>query len=243
MYCALITGGSRGIGRAIAMQLAIDHQLHILINYSSDDESSRKTLAELIEQGHSAEILKFDVANKQETEAALGEWQKKNPGMFIRVLVNNAGITRDGLFVWMAEKNWDDVLAVSLKGFFNVTQYVIRAMMKNKTGRIITISSVSGMRGVAGQTNYSTAKAGLIGATKSLAQELATMNITVNAVAPGFISTDMIQDLDMEKYLRLIPVGRTGEPEEVAHLVSFLASEKSSYITGEVIHINGGLYS
>jgi 3-oxoacyl-[acyl-carrier protein] reductase len=145
--------------------------------------------------------------------------------------------------MWMPENNWDDVIAVSLKGLFNVTQHVIRQMMKNKSGRIINISSISGLRGVAGQTNYSTAKAGIIGATKSLANELAKMNITVNAVAPGFINTNMLKNLDMEKYLKTIPMQRVGEPEEVAHLVSFLASDKASYITGEVININGGLYS
>jgi len=241
--CALITGGSKGIGRAIALQLARDHALHILINYASDTVSAGATMNKIAEEGGTAELLQFKVEDKEETDRSLDQWQQKNPDKFIQVLVNNAGITRDGLFMWMPQNNWDDVIAVSLKGLFNVTQHVIRQMLKNKSGRIINISSISGLRGVAGQTNYSTAKAGVIGATKSLANELAKMNITVNAIAPGFINTNMLSNLDMEKYVKTIPMQRVGEPEEVAHLVSFLASGKASYITGEVININGGLYS
>jgi 3-oxoacyl-[acyl-carrier protein] reductase len=241
--CALITGGSRGIGRAIALQLAKDHQLHILINYSADTAAAQETLDKIMSEDGSAELLKFHVEDRSEVESSLAGWQQNNPDKFIQVLVNNASIAKDGLFMWMPENNWDDVIAVSLKGLFNVTQHVIRQMMKNKTGRIINISSISGLRGVAGQANYSTAKAGIIGATKSLAQELAKMNITVNAVAPGFINTEMIKNLDMEKYTKAVPMARVGEPAEVAHLVSFLASDKASYITGEVININGGLYS
>jgi len=241
--CALITGGSKGIGRAIALQLARDHALHILINYASDTVSAGATMNKIAEEGGTAELLQFKVEDKEETDRSLDQWQQKNPDKFIQVLVNNAGITRDGLFMWMTQNNWDDVIAVSLKGLFNVTQHVIRQMLKNKSGRIINISSISGLRGVAGQTNYSTAKAGVIGATKSLANELAKMNITVNAIAPGFINTNMLSNLDMEKYVKTIPMQRVGEPEEVAHLVSFLASGKASYITGEVININGGLYS
>jgi 3-oxoacyl-[acyl-carrier protein] reductase len=241
--CALITGGSKGIGRAIALQLSKDHGLHILINYSSDTNAAQETLDKICSEGGSGEILKFNVQEKSEVDASIAGWQANNPEKFIKVLVNNAGITKDGLFMWMSETNWDDVVNVSLKGFYNVTQNVIRQMMKNKTGRIINISSISGLRGVPGQTNYSTAKAGIIGATKALAQELAKMNITVNAVAPGFINTAMIKSLDMEKYIKVIPAGRVGEPEEVAYAVSFLASERSSYITGEVINVNGGLYS
>ena len=243
MNCALITGASKGIGRAIALQLAKDHSLHILINYSSDTIAAQDTLDTICREGGSGELLKFNVQDKSAVDNAIAGWQQNNPEKFIKVLVNNAGITKDGLFMWMPENNWDDVIAVSLKGLFNVTQNVIRQMMKNKTGRIINISSISGLRGVPGQTNYSTAKAGIIGATKALAQEVAKMNITVNAVAPGFINTAMIKNIDMEKYIKVIPVGRIGEPEEVAHVVSFLADEKSSYITGEVINVNGGLYS
>jgi 3-oxoacyl-[acyl-carrier protein] reductase len=241
--CALITGGSKGIGRAIALQLSKDLGLHILINYSSDANAAQETLDKIRSAGGSGELLKFNVKDKSAVDASITAWMENNPEKFIKVLVNNAGITKDGLFMWMPETNWDDVIAVSLKGLFNVTQNVIRQMMKNKSGRIINISSISGLRGVPGQTNYSTAKAGIIGATKALAQEVAKMNITVNSVAPGFINTALIKNIDMEKYIKVIPAGRIGEPEEVAHLVSFLASEKSSYITGEVINVNGGLYS
>lgn len=243
MNCALITGGSKGIGQAIARQLSRDHHLHILINYSSDTNAAEETLHKLQSEGGSGELLKFNVQDKKHVDDIIGSWLKNNPEKFIRVLVNNAGVTKDGLFMWMPEANWDDVIAVSLKGLFNVTQNIIRQMMKNKSGRIINISSISGLRGVPGQTNYSTAKAGIIGATKALAQEVAKMNITVNAVAPGFINTSLIKNIDIEKYIKVIPAGRVGEPEEVAHVVSFLASEKSSYITGEVINVNGGLYS
>ncbi|HET6769610.1 MAG TPA: 3-oxoacyl-ACP reductase FabG [Chitinophagaceae bacterium] len=243
MDCALITGGSRGIGRAIALQLSRDHHLHILINYASDTNAARETLDKIQSEGGSGELLKFKVQDKPEVDKAITGWLEDNPEKFIKVLVNNAGISKDGLFMWMPELNWDDVIAISLKGMFNVTQNIIRQMIKNKSGRIINISSISGLRGVPGQTNYSTAKAGIIGATKALAQEVAKLNITVNAIAPGFINSAMIKNIDMEKYIKVIPVGRVGEPEEVAYLASFLASEKSSYITGEVININGGLYS
>ena len=242
MKCALITGASKGIGRAIAIELARD-RFHILINYSSDSNAAEETLCTIIQEGGSAELLKFNVANKDEVDSEINSWQHTNPQAFIQVLVNNASIAKDGLFMWMQESNWNDVIDIALKGLFNVTQNVLREMMKNKKGRIINISSISGLTGVAGQTNYSAAKAGIIGATKSLAKEVGRMNITVNAVAPGFINTAMLKGLDMEKFVKAIPVGRIGKPEEVAHLVSFLASEKSSYITGEVINVNGGLYS
>jgi len=241
--CALITGGSKGIGRAISLQIAKDHGLYILINYSSDTDAAKETLDKICSEGGNGELLKFNVQDKSAVDHAITSWRESNPEKFIKVLVNNAGITKDGLFMWMSENNWDDVIATSLKGMFNVTQNVIRQMMMHKTGRIINVSSISGLRGVPGQTNYSTAKAGVIGATKALAQEVARMNITVNAVAPGFINTNLIKNMEMDKYLNAIPVGRVGEPEEVAHVVSFLASDKSSYITGEVININGGLYS
>ena len=243
MKCALITGGSKGIGRAIALQLSKDHGFHILINYSLDENSAMETLGKIKGEGGSAELLKFKVEHKSEVDEALGHWQTSNPEKFIYVLVNNAGITRDGLFMWMSEKNWNDVVDVSLKGLFNVTQHVIRKMLHEKTGRIINIASVSGLKGVAGQTNYSAAKAGVLGATKALANEVARMNITVNAVAPGIIQTEMTKNAGVEKYLQAIPMGRMGEPEEIAHVVSFLASEKASYITSEVINVNGGLYS
>ncbi len=243
MNCALVTGASKGIGKAIALQLSKDHQLHILINFSSDVESAMLVVNEIVASGGSAELLQFKVENKIEVDKILNDWQNNNPEKFISVLVNNAGITRDGWLMWMPENNWDDVISVSLKGLFNVTQNVMKKMLHNKYGRIINISSVSGMKGVAGQTNYSTAKAGILGATKALAQEVAKMKITVNAVAPGLIKSAMTENVNADPYLKVIPVNRMGEPEEVAHLVSFLASDKSAYITGEVININGGLYS
>lgn len=243
MNCALVTGGSKGIGRAIALQLAKDHNLHILINYSSDAKAAQETYDKICSEGGSSEVLKFNVQNKSEVDEVISAWQKNNPEKTIKVLVNNAGIAKDGLFMWMSENSWDEVIDVSLKGMFNVTQSVIGQMMQNKIGRIINIASISGLKGAAGQTNYSAAKAGVIGATKALAQEVARMNITVNAVAPGFIKTAMIENLDIKKYLSMIPMNRVGEPEEIAHLVSFLASAKASYITSEVISVNGGLYS
>ncbi|MBK9271858.1 MAG: 3-oxoacyl-ACP reductase FabG [Saprospiraceae bacterium] len=243
MKCALITGGSKGIGRAIAKQIALDHGLHTLINYSTDIKSANETCNMIKECGGSAEVLKFKVQNKDEVDQVISDWQTSNPDKFIHVLVNNAGITKDGLFIFMSEINWDEVIEVSLKGMFNLTQNVMRKMLHYKTGKIINIVSISGLKGTPGQTNYSAAKAGMIGATKALAQEVAKMGITVNAVAPGLINTDMIKSINVENYLKIIPAGRVGEPEEIAHLVSFLCSEKASYITGEVININGGLYS
>jgi 3-oxoacyl-[acyl-carrier protein] reductase len=242
MNCALVTGASRGIGKAIALQLSKDHGLHMIINYSSDTHAANETLDKICNEGGTGELLQFKVQDKEEVDKAIADWMKKNPEKFIKVLVNNAGIKKDGLFMWMPEKDWDEVIAVSLKGMFNVTQQIIRPMLLKRSGRIINISSLSGLKGLPGQMNYSAAKAGMVGATKALAQEVGKRNITVNAVAPGFIQTDMIKHMDTERYLHLIPIGRVGEPEEIAHVVSFLASDKASYITGEVIHINGGLY-
>jgi 3-oxoacyl-[acyl-carrier protein] reductase len=243
MNCALITGASKGIGKAIALQLSKDHGLHILINYSSDTNAAEETLDEICKAGGTGELLQFKVQDKPAVDKALAEWKENNPKKFICVLVNNAGVAKDGLLMWMKESDWDDVIAVSVKGMFNVTQNVISEMLRKRSGRIINIASLSGLKGLPGQTNYSAAKAGMIGATKALAQEIAKRKITVNAVAPGFIKTDMTRDIEDERYLSLIPMKRAGEAEEVAHLVSFLASEKAAYITGEVININGGLYS
>jgi 3-oxoacyl-[acyl-carrier protein] reductase len=243
MNCALVTGASRGLGRAIAVQLAKDHGLFILVNYSSNQEAAEETLAEIRENGGDGELLQFNVQIKTEVDEALNGWREKNAEKFISVLVNNAGITRDGLFMWMPEKDWDDVLNTSTKGLFNVTQNVIQQMLRKRTGRIINIASVSGLKGVAGQTNYSAAKGAMIASTKALAQEVAKRKITVNAVAPGFITSDMTKNLNENELKQMIPMNRFGKAEEVAHLVSFLASEKASYITGEVININGGIYS
>ena len=243
MNCALVTGASRGLGRAIAVQLAKDHGLYILVNYSSNQIAAEETLAEIRANGGDGELLQFDVQTKIEVDEALNGWRTKNEEKFIGVLVNNAGITRDGLFMWMPEKDWDDVLNISTRGFFNVTQNVIQQMLRKRTGRIVNVASVSGMKGVAGQTNYSAAKGAVIAATKALAQEVAKRKITVNAVAPGFITSDMTKDLNEDELKQMIPMNRFGKAEEVAHLVSFLCSEKASYITGEVVNINGGIYS
>ena len=243
MSCALVTGASRGIGRAIAVQLARDHGLYILVNYASNQAAAEETLAAITASGGQGELLQFNVQVKQEVDEVLNSWKEKNEDKTISVLVNNAGVTRDGLFMWMPEKDWDEVLGTSAKGFFNVTQNAIQQMLRKRTGRIVNIASVSGMKGVAGQTNYSAAKGAIISATKALAQEVAKRKITVNAVAPGFITSDMTKDLNEEGLKQMIPMNRFGKAEEVAHLVSFLVSDKAAYITGEVININGGIYS
>jgi len=243
MNCALVTGASRGLGRAIAVQLAKDHGLYILINYASNQAAAEETLAEIVAAGGNGELLKFNVQTKTEVDEALNKWREKNEEKHISVLVNNAGITRDGLFMWMPEQDWDDVINISAKGLFNVTQNAIQQMLRKRSGRIVNIASVSGMKGVAGQTNYSAAKGAIIAATKALAQEVAKRKITVNAVAPGFITSDMTKDLNEAELKQMIPMNRFGQAEEVAHLVSFLVSDKAAYITGEVININGGIYS
>lgn len=243
MNCALITGASRGLGRAIALQLAIDHGLYILVNYASNQEAAEKTLELIQKAGGNGELLRFDVRNKTEVDQTLQTWKDINPDKSISVLVNNAGLTRDGLLMWMPEKDWDDVLNIAVKGMFNVTQNVIQQMLRKRTGRIINVASLSGLKGVPGQFNYSAAKGAMIAATRSLAQEVAKRNITVNAVAPGFIRSDMTQEIDPNQIKQMVPMGRIGEPEEVAHVVSFLVSNKASYITGEVININGGIHS
>ena len=243
MKCAIITGGSRGIGSAICLKLAEEKKYHILINYTSNEAAANDTLEKVKNAGSTGEILKFDVSDHTQTQAVLNEWQEKNPEAVVEVIVNNAGITRDGLFMWMQPEDWSSVINTSLNGFFNVTHFFIQKMLRNKYGRIINMVSVSGLKGTAGQTNYSAAKGAVIGATKALAQEVAKRKITVNAVAPGFIKTDMTQEFDEGELKHMIPVNRFGEAEEVADLVAFLASDKASYITGEVININGGIYS
>lgn len=243
MKCALVTGGSRGIGSAICLKLAADSDYHILINYQSNIEAAEDTLKKVTESGATGELLKFDVANTDEVKAVLSEWQQNNPAAVVEVIVNNAGITRDGLFMWMSIDDWSQVINTSLNGFYNVTNFFIQKLLRNKYGRIINIVSVSGVKGTAGQVNYSAAKGAVVAATKALAQEVGKRNITVNAVAPGFIKTDMTGQLDEKELVKMIPANRFGEAEEVADLVSFLASKKAGYITGEVININGGIYS
>ena len=222
---ALVTGAGRGIGKAVALRLAKDGY-RILVNFGSDGE-----------------LMQFDVTDSSAVETALKSWSEAHPGEYISVVVNNAGIRKDNLMMWMPAEDWHRVLSITLDGFYNVTHPLLKDMILQKWGRIINIVSLSGIKGMAGQTNYSAAKGGLIAATKALSQEVAKKRITVNAVAPGFIRTDMTSDLPEADLKKMIPVGRFGEASEVAELVSFLASENSSYITGEVISINGGLYT
>jgi 3-oxoacyl-[acyl-carrier protein] reductase len=241
MKYALVTGGSRGIGRAVCVKLAAQGY-NILINFISNESAASETLALVKEQGVEGELLRFDVADREQVQQVLSDWYAVHTEDTIDVLVNNSGIRKDNLMIWMQDKEWDDVLNVSLGGFYNVTKQVIAEMIKGKEGRIINIVSLSGLKGLPGQTNYSAAKAAVIGATKALSQELGRRNITVNAVAPGFIKTEMTQDIDEKEYKAHIPLRRFGTAEEVAALVGFLASPNASYITGEVISINGGLF-
>lgn len=243
MKCVLVTGGSRGIGSAICQKLAEDTQYHILINYQSNKAAAEQTLEAVKNAGATGEIIQFNVSSAEEVQTALTQWQDANPEAVVEAIVNNAGITKDGLFMWMSAEDWSSVVNTSLNGFFNVTNFFIQKMLRNKYGRIVNMVSVSGVKGTAGQTNYSAAKGAVVAATKALAQEVAKRNITVNAVAPGFIRTDMTSQLDEKELIKMVPVNRFGEAEEVADLVSFLVSRKASYITGEIININGGIYS
>lgn len=242
MKTAIITGGSRGIGKAISKKLASDG-FHVVINYNSNELEANRTLNEILDEGFSAELLQFDVSNKMMVNQKLSDWIENNKENKIEVLVNNAGIRRDNLLVFMSDEDIHSILSTNLGSFFFITRIIIKEMLMAKYGRIINIVSLSGLKGLPGQTNYSAAKAGVIGATKALAQEVGKKKVTVNAVAPGYIKTDMTKDLDEKELKSLIPLNRFGAAEEVAELVSFLASEKSSYITGEVISINGGLYT
>ena len=239
---ALVTGAGRGIGRAIALRLAKDGYNSIL-NYLSNDQAALETLEEIKATGSDAELLKVDVSDNVATTEALSAWEAAHPGEYISVIVNNAGIRKDNLMMRMSYEDWKKVMDITLDGFYNVTKPLLRNMISRKWGRVINVSSLSGIRGMAGQTNYSASKGGLIASTKALAQEVARKNITVNAVAPGFINTDMTSDLPVDELKKMIPAARFGEPGEVADLVAFLASANASYITGEVISINGGLYT
>ncbi|MBL4587399.1 MAG: 3-oxoacyl-ACP reductase FabG [Flavobacteriales bacterium] len=239
---ALVTGGSRGLGRAISVRLAKDHGCHILVNYSSNAAAADETVKLVEEVGGTAETIGFNVDDREAVNTALDAWEAANPDNHIGIIVNNAGITKDGLFMVMSDQNWDDVLNVSLGGFFNVTKKLVGKMIRKRHGRVVNVVSVSGQMGNPGQANYSAAKAGVIGATKSLAKEIAKRNVSVNAVAPGFVETDMTKDFDQKEMSRMIPMQRFGKPEEVAAAVSFLVSDDAAYITGNVININGGLY-
>ena len=243
MKYALVTGGSRGLGRAVSLKLAAMNW-PVIINYQSNLAAAEETKQLIEEQGGQAELLPFDVSKKEEVEAALDQWEAAHPEDYIAVLVNNAGIRRDNVMFMMSDDEWHNVLDTSLNGFFYITRRLLKHMMpRRRGGRIVNMASLSGLKGMAGQTNYSAAKAGLIGATKDLAQEVAPRGVTVNAVAPGFIETDMTRDLPQEELKKQIPVGRFGRPEEVAATVAFLVSEDAAYITGEVISVNGGLYT
>jgi 3-oxoacyl-[acyl-carrier protein] reductase len=235
---ALITGASRGIGAAIAKKLAKDG-FPVIINYAKNTEAANEVKSEIEAGGGRAELMQFDVRDRALVSSLLET--KLGEGVHIGVLINNAGITKDGPFPGMSFEAWEDVTRTSLDGFFNVTRALTMPMVRQKWGRIVTISSVAGVMGNRGQANYAAAKAGLIGATKSLAMEVAKRNVTVNAVAPGLIETDMSATAPVEEILKLIPMRRLGQPDEVASLVSFLVSDQASYITGQVIGINGGL--
>ena len=239
---ALVTGGSRGIGKAVCFKLA-EMGFPVIVGYRSNQAAAQEVCDGIIQKGGNATMLKFDVSNKEEVETALNAWEQAHPDDYIAYLVNNAGVTHDNLMFMMTDADWDAVIQTSVNGLFYVTRFLLPKMMaRGHGGRIVNMSSLSGLKGMAGQTNYCAAKAAVIGATRALAQETAARNVTVNAVAPGFIATDMTKGLPEDELKKLIPMKRFGQPEEVAELVGFLCSDKASYITGEVISINGGLF-
>ena len=240
MKYALVTGGSRGIGRAVCLKLS-EMGYPVLVNYQSNKAAAEETKSLIETQGGTAELLPFDVADGAAVEKVLADWQATHPDDYVAVLVNNAGIRKDNLMFWMSDDEWNNVLNTSLNGTFYITRALVKYMMNKKFGRIINIVSISGINGMPGQTNYAAAKAGVIGMTKTLALETAKKKVTVNAVAPGFIETDMTKDLNQDELKKIVPAGRFGKTEEVAELVGFLASEQASYITGQVVAVSGGL--
>ncbi|MBR3411961.1 MAG: 3-oxoacyl-ACP reductase FabG [Muribaculaceae bacterium] len=243
MKYMMVTGGSRGIGRAVCVRLA-HTGMPIVVNYHHNAEAAEETRRLVESEGGRAELLSFDVADKQSVDEAMDRWEAEHPDDYFAVLVNNAGIRRDGVMFMMPDDDWHRVMDTTVDGFFYVTRRLLKHMMpRRRGGRIVNIASLSGVKGLPGQTNYSAAKAALIGATKALAQEVAPRGVTVNAVAPGFIATDMTRDLPEDELRRMIPVGRFGRPEEVAAVVEFLVSDDAAYITGEVVNVNGGLYT
>ena len=242
MKYALVTGGSRGLGKAVALRLS-RMGLPIVINYRSNQASAEEVKAEIEAAGGIAELLPFDVASPQAVEEAVEKWTAEHPDDYIDVLINNAGIRMDNLMIFMQNEQWHNVVDTTLNGFFYLTRRLLKDMLTHRHGRIINMASLSGIKGLPGQVNYSAAKAALIGATKALAQEVAPRKVTVNAVAPGFIASDMTKDLNEGELKKLVPMNRFGKPDEVAALVAFLASDDAAYITGEVASINGGLYT
>ena len=240
MRYALVTGGSRGIGAAVCKKLA-EQGFGVIINYHSNESAARETAEHITSRGGTAEILRFDVSSEEAVDKAIEQWESSHPEDYISVLVNNAGIRDDSLLIFMQSQQWHRVIDTTLDGFFYVSRRVLKNMLTKRYGRIVNITSLSGLKGLPGQANYSAAKAALIGATKALSQEVAPRKVTVNAVAPGFIRSDMTKDLDEATLKKQVPLGRFGDAEEVAALVAFLASEEASYITGEIISINGGM--
>jgi 3-oxoacyl-[acyl-carrier protein] reductase len=239
----VVTGGSKGIGRSICLRFAGEGARIVFVHYDPDEAEADETLRLLGDRGAEAKAKKLDVSSFTDVERFFNEVVEEFQGL--DVLVNNSGITRDALFVRMSEEQWDQALSVNLKGAFNCAKAAVRFMVKQRSGRIVNISSVVGQIGNIGQANYAASKAGIMGFTKSIARELAHRGITVNAVAPGFINTEMTRRLPekaKESFMNQIPMGRIGEPEEVAEAVCWLASEGASYITGQVVHVNGGLY-
>jgi len=234
----LVTGASRGIGRAIALA-AGEVGYQVTAHYYRSEENAFSLQEEILRKGGVVDLIKFDVSNREECKEKLEEWTEKN-GAFWGIICN-AGISADDAFPALTGENWDKVLRTNLDGFFNVLSPLVMPLCRKKRGRIITISSISGIIGNRGQVNYSAAKAGIIGATKALAAELASRSITVNCIAPGIIETDMIREAPLDVILPLIPMGRTGKPEEVAALAVFLLSDAASYITRQVISVNGGM--
>ena len=243
MKYALVTGASRGLGRAVAIKVAM-MGIPVIINYHSNEVAAQAVKAEIEGAGGQAELMPFNVGNQDEVNIALTAWENAHPNDYIAYLVNNAGIRRDNVLFMMPTDDWHAVLNTSINGFYYVTHHLItKMMMRRHGGSIVNMASLSGLKGMPGQTNYSAAKAALIGATKALAQEVAARNVRVNAIAPGFIETDMTKDLPTDELRKIVPMNRFGKPEEVAELTAFLLSDASSYITGEVISINGGLYT